>query len=175
VRAFLFVIIAIAAVASVVSVSDQALQAAPPGPNSYYGDWQKHPHAPYYVRKYYFKQTADAPSYKYHECMWYPGGKYFYFYNPYSRKFWGRCSIYPDQQGQYFDLGSNSIVITTNNVTTINQVINVIGNDNNINFQGVQGGAFPTTMNTNAGADPANVPLVPPPDDAPLGTSFPSP
>src|ERR1051326_1500222 len=55
--------------------------------------WQKE--GGYYYKNYYYKTTPNAKSYRYHRVIYYPSRpRYYYYYNPYSGKYWGRwdCS-----------------------------------------------------------------------------------
>jgi hypothetical protein len=64
-------------------------EGAPPC-RQYYGSWQKA--SSYYYRAYYYKPTAEYSGYKHHWVVWYPKQPdYYYYYNPYSQQFWGRC------------------------------------------------------------------------------------
>lgn len=71
-------------------------------PRQYYGGWQKHKQRPYYYRQYYYKPAPTYVGYKHHYVMYFPKEpKHYYFYNPYSKKYWGRCPVNSDGQGLY--------------------------------------------------------------------------
>lgn len=57
----------------------------------YYGDWEFHPNRGYYTRKYFYQPITTVVEYRYHYCVYYPSQpRYFYFYNPVRRVYWGR-------------------------------------------------------------------------------------
>lgn len=61
-------------------------------PRQYYSDWKKAPEGNYYARKYYSKPTPDYIGYKTHEVRYFPAKpQHYYYYNPKSQKYWGRC------------------------------------------------------------------------------------
>lgn len=63
------------------------------GPRQYYGAWQKQPKTDYYYRNLYYKPTANYAGYKHHYVIYHPQRpKHYYFYNPYKKSYWGRCS-----------------------------------------------------------------------------------
>ena len=78
-------------------------------PRQYYGAWSKHPTRSYYYRTYYYKPTADHIGYKYHYVIYYPSQpKYYYYYNPYRKVYWGRCPVkYSADTGYYSHLSEN--------------------------------------------------------------------
>ncbi len=63
-------------------------------PRQYYSEWKKHPRQAYHYRNYYYKPRADYSGYKHHYVVYTPKKpKHLYYYNPYEKKYWGRCSI----------------------------------------------------------------------------------
>ena len=62
------------------------------GPRQYYSSWQKHSTHSYAYRNYYYKPTPKYSGYKHHYVVYYPSRpQYYYYYNPYSKQYWGRC------------------------------------------------------------------------------------
>lgn len=58
----------------------------------YYGQWQQATN--YSYRCFYYKPTPTYVGYKFHYCIYTPSRpNYYYFYNPYAKKFWGRCPV----------------------------------------------------------------------------------
>ena len=69
-------------------------------PRQYYSSWNKHPNRTYYYRTLYFKPSPTYSGYKHHYCIYYKARpQHVYFFNPYKKKFWGRCHI--NHGGQY--------------------------------------------------------------------------
>ena len=68
------------------------------GTRQYYGDWKKHSTG-YAYRTYYYKPSKDYGAYKHHYVIHHPKKPdYHYYYNPYTKKYWGRCpSTYGDK------------------------------------------------------------------------------
>jgi hypothetical protein len=63
----------------------------------YYTAWKKHPKAGYYYRQYCYKQTCECTEYHHHYVIYYPQQpSYCYYYNPYEKEYWGRCSTDPE-------------------------------------------------------------------------------
>ena len=74
-------------------------------PRQYYGAWQKHPRFDYYYRGYYYKPHADYSGYKHHYVVLHPSRPtHCYFYNPYQKKYWGRCPLQHEGKPQYSHL-----------------------------------------------------------------------
>jgi len=69
------------------------------GTRQYYGGWVSHPNAKYSYRAYYYKPTPTYVGYKHHYVIHHPSRpKHNYYYNPYTKKYWGRCpSSYGDK------------------------------------------------------------------------------
>lgn len=61
-------------------------------PRQYYGTWKKPPVGDFFYREYYYKPRREFAGYKHHYVVHYPSRpKHNYYFNPYTRKFWGRC------------------------------------------------------------------------------------
>jgi hypothetical protein len=82
-------------------------------PRQYYGGWSYYKKRDYYYRNYYYKPTKTYTGYKRHVVIYKPSvdRKHYYFYNPYSGKYWGRCPAtyygnkdYTPGQGSYSKL-----------------------------------------------------------------------
>ncbi len=72
-------------------------------PRQYYGGWNKFPRKQgYYYRSYYYKPTPSYTGYKHHYVVYNRATpKYYYFYNTYTKRYWGRCPTYSDGQPTY--------------------------------------------------------------------------
>ena len=71
-------------------------------PRQYYGTWHKHASYGYHYRYYYYKPSADYAGYKHHYVIYHPSRpKYYYYYNPYTKTYWGRCPVKTDGKGEY--------------------------------------------------------------------------
>lgn len=58
----------------------------------YYSSWYKHPNHSYSYRYYYYKPTPTYTGYKHHYVVHFPSKpKYYYYYNPVKKQYWGRC------------------------------------------------------------------------------------
>lgn len=69
-----------------------AVAQASSSPRQYYSEWRKHPTQQYHYRSYYYKPSASYSGYKHHYVVYSPKKpQYCYFYNPYQKKYWGRC------------------------------------------------------------------------------------
>ncbi len=69
-------------------------------PRQYYSSWEKHPSRTYHFRRLYYKPRPGYSGYRHHYVMYFksrPG--HLYFYNPYSKRYWGRCAV--NHQGGY--------------------------------------------------------------------------
>lgn len=60
-------------------------------PRQYYSQWQKSPQSEYAYRTYYYKPTAEYAGYKHHYVI--QKDDHCYFYNPYEKRYWGRCPL----------------------------------------------------------------------------------
>lgn len=57
----------------------------------YYSTWSYYPQRTYYFVNYYYKPYETSQDYSYHYCIYYPATpRYVYYYNPYSKVYWGR-------------------------------------------------------------------------------------
>ncbi len=73
-------------------------------PRQYYSDWQKAPpsRGDFHIRKYYAKPTPDYAGYRTHEVHYFSKKpKHYYYYNPKTQKYWGRCPIENAGKPQY--------------------------------------------------------------------------
>lgn len=58
----------------------------------YYGNWHGHSSG-YSFRPYYYKPHQQFAGFKHHYVIHHPKfPKHLFFYNPYKKQFWGRCS-----------------------------------------------------------------------------------
>jgi hypothetical protein len=58
----------------------------------YYATWHKPAQKSYYYRTYFYKPAPTYAGYKHHYVIYFPSRpKYYYFYNPYKKVYWGRC------------------------------------------------------------------------------------
>jgi hypothetical protein len=67
--------------------------ARPSRGRQYYSSWRHYKDRGYYYRSYNYTENADDDddSYQYQYVIYYPSRpRYFYYYNPRSRKYWGR-------------------------------------------------------------------------------------
>ena len=72
------------------------------GPRQYYSSWNRHPSANYHYRHYYYKPSPNYSGYRHHYVIYHiQRPKHLYFYNPYTRKYWGRCPIGSQGTGSY--------------------------------------------------------------------------
>ncbi|TWT61239.1 hypothetical protein [Rubinisphaera italica] len=77
------------------------------GYRQYYGGWSYKPQQRYHVRSYYYKPTPSYVGYRYHYCVHYPKRpRYVYYYNPYSRTYWGRFDL-EGKDGAHYSLLKN--------------------------------------------------------------------
>ena len=70
-----------------------AVQAATYAPRQYYSNWSYNKTKSYYYRSYYYKPRTSYYGYKRHYVVYKPSydRKHYYYYNPYQKKYWGRC------------------------------------------------------------------------------------
>ena len=74
-------------------------------PRQYYGAWHKHPQTNYFYRSYYFKPHDQYAGYRHHYVVLFPDRpRHCYFYNPYAKRYWGRCSTFHDGKPEYSHL-----------------------------------------------------------------------
>jgi hypothetical protein len=68
----------------------------------YYGGWQKHPSGGYHYRPYYYKPSPSYVGYKHHYVVLHPKRpKHLYYYNPVTKKYWGRCPVSAEGKAAY--------------------------------------------------------------------------
>jgi hypothetical protein len=68
----------------------------------YYSSWHKHPSHGYYYRHYYYKPSPEYSGYKHHYAIYYPSRpNHYYFYNSYTKRYWGRCPVQTNGKEQY--------------------------------------------------------------------------
>jgi hypothetical protein len=72
-------------------------------PRQYYGGWNKYPgRTGYYYRHYYYKPTPTYYGYKHHYVVYNRATpRYHYYYNTYTKKYWGRCPTKADGYASY--------------------------------------------------------------------------
>lgn len=64
------------------------------GYRQYYSSWSYYPSSSYYYTTYYYQPYSTYSGYNYHYCIYYPSQpNYVYYYNPYSRQYWGRLDL----------------------------------------------------------------------------------
>lgn len=71
-------------------------------PRQYYSDWKRPAKGNYAFRHYYYKPTPSYAGYRFHEVRYFPSRpKHFYYYNPRTQKYWGRCPSEANGQPSY--------------------------------------------------------------------------
>lgn len=71
-------------------------------PRQYYSDWKKPTTGNYYLRKYYCKPTPTYAGYQVHEVRYFPAKPdHYYYYNPKTNKYWGRCPTHCEGKPLY--------------------------------------------------------------------------
>jgi hypothetical protein len=147
-------------------------KAAPPlGPTAYYGDWQQNPNGQFFVRNYYFLPGDSARSYKHLQLLWLPGRQHIYYYNPYTRQILGRSSVQAEGHDQFFALPrGQELAVDPAKMFDFLQNNNVLSR----HFKSLKAASFPTEISLGT-APAASVPIMPPPDDPPVGTAWPPP
>jgi len=76
------------------AVSATPTQATDYYPRQYYSSWHKHPSYDYQYRTYYYKPSPTYYTYRHHYVTYHQAPQhknYVYYYNPYQKKYWGRC------------------------------------------------------------------------------------
>jgi hypothetical protein len=137
------------------------------GPRAFYGDWKRHSSG-YSYRPYYFKPYPEYHGYRHHDVI--HQGQHYYYYNPYSRRIWGRCSADPSEQHSYFELrGDQQLTVGKSG-----NVLQILGDGKTVQnaFSAVQPSGWPaihsigspTRVPTSADASDHQV-MEPPPDD----------
>jgi hypothetical protein len=91
-------ILALAGVLSLAAVA--TAQAGGYGPRQYYSGWS-YTNYGYYYRTYYYKPYPTYTSYNYHYVVYYPSRPYYYYYNPYTKAYWGRSPVKHDGKEVY--------------------------------------------------------------------------
>lgn len=87
---------------AVVSAAGLALAQHKFGNRQYYSSWKKHPKHGYHFRQYNYKPTPTFNGFKHHYVIHHPSRpKLLYFFNPYTKKYWGRCDARRDGSGKY--------------------------------------------------------------------------
>jgi hypothetical protein len=72
------------------------------GHRQFYGGWNRHPTHGYHYRPYYYKPTPTFNGFKHHYVIHHPSHpNHLYFFNPYTKKYWGRCPAQRDGVGRY--------------------------------------------------------------------------
>jgi hypothetical protein len=72
------------------------------GPRQYYGAWRRHPQRAYHYRHYYYKPRANFSGYRHHYVVhFHSRPQHHYFYNPYSKRYWGRCPVKQGEEPKY--------------------------------------------------------------------------
>ena len=80
------------AICSLSYVGQAQAQSSCATPRQYYSEWKKHPSKDYHYRSYYYKPKVDYKGYKHHYVVYSKKKpKELYYYNPYKKKYWGRC------------------------------------------------------------------------------------
>jgi hypothetical protein len=68
----------------------------------YYGGWRHYPSRSYYYRYYYYKPYDDYDGYDYQYTIYYPSTpRYYYYYNPHRRLYWGRLDLEAKDENKY--------------------------------------------------------------------------
>lgn len=94
-RAILLAVVTLSIGAPMVSV------AAPFANRQYYGAWQKSQRG-FHFRPYYYKPTPNFVGFRHHFVIHTPSRpKHLFFYNPRSKKFWGRCPTETNGKAAY--------------------------------------------------------------------------
>lgn len=92
----LAVLCGLAIVATVTSVSVAGFY------RQYYSSWSYYPTNGYYYSTYYYQPYSSYQGYQYHYSIYYPSQpRYVYYYNPYTRAYWGRLDLEGKDGAQY--------------------------------------------------------------------------
>ncbi|MEZ6123208.1 MAG: hypothetical protein R3C49_08555 [Planctomycetaceae bacterium] len=93
-RMFLCFALAVAALPLMATADAQSGLSGYGSPRQYYSSWSKHPTKDYHYRRLYYKPSNSYVGYKHHYVIYYPSKpQHCYFFNPYSKTYWGRCEI----------------------------------------------------------------------------------
>ena len=85
--------------------TSQADEGRAHSPRQYYGSWHKPPRGNYFYRGYYFKPHAGYSGYRHHYVVLFADRpRHCYFYNPYTKQYWGRCSTFHEGKAEYSHL-----------------------------------------------------------------------
>jgi hypothetical protein len=58
----------------------------------YYSSWHKHSQRGFHFRHFYFKPHQHFIGFRHHYVLHFPHRpRFLYFYNPYTKQYWGRC------------------------------------------------------------------------------------
>ena len=99
-------ILCVALASCAVATMPAAVEAA--APRQYYSNWRAHPRKAYHYRVYYYKPKPDYSGYRHHYVIHHPRyPRYHYFYNPYKKRYWGRCPVQTGGRSLYSRLPDN--------------------------------------------------------------------
>jgi len=104
----LFVLTVLGAIAlQAQNQSGQSGHAGHSGGRQSYGDWHSHSGG-FSFRTYNYKPTPNFDGFRHHYVLHYNSQPEFnYFYNPYTKQFWGRCAAGEVGEGSYSLLAEN--------------------------------------------------------------------
>jgi hypothetical protein len=78
------------------------------GSRAYYSNgkvtnrWIRYRQGDYYGTYFKYKPTPQATQYQHHMAYYFPKkGNYVYYYNPQTKKYWGRCPFNPTRENPY--------------------------------------------------------------------------
>jgi hypothetical protein len=72
------------------------------GPRQFYSAWRRAPRRGFFYRIHSFRPRATVAVYSHHYVIYHPNRpRYFYYYNPVQRRYWGRCEIGQAGEGRY--------------------------------------------------------------------------
>ncbi|QDU40818.1 hypothetical protein Mal4_51800 [Maioricimonas rarisocia] len=97
-------LMAVLAVPVIMTSTESTEAEAGYGYRQYYSSWNYYPSYRYYYRTYYYKPYRRYSGYRYHYCIHYPSRpRYVYYYNPHSRRYWGRFDL-QGKDGAHYSL-----------------------------------------------------------------------
>lgn len=71
-------------------------------PRQFYSEWKKHGEFKYHYRSYNYKPSESSDEYRVHYVVLHESRPdYLYFYNPYKKKYWGRCPAHQEGRQVY--------------------------------------------------------------------------
>jgi len=77
------------------------------GSRQFFGDWHNHSRG-FAFRPYYYKSTPDFVGFKHHYVVHFQSHpQHNYFFNPYTKQFWGRCPVASEGKASYSLLAAN--------------------------------------------------------------------